>query len=362
MSIWRGIAPLLAMAVTTSPAAAQPAVPVQVEAAQRADVPVYLRNIGAAQAYASVLVRARVDGTLDRVFFTEGQDVKAGQPLAQIDPRPYAAALAAAEAKKAADEAQVANAKRDLGRYANLASRDFASRQQVDTQSASVSSQQANVQGDEAAVATARLNLEYAAITSPIDGRAGLRLVDPGNLVHASDAQGIVVVTQVHPISVVFTLPQQTLPALQAAMARGAAPVAAFSEDGASQLGDGTLLTIDNQVDQTTGTIKLKATFPNTDNRLWPGQFLNARIQVDTLKGVVTVPSRAVQRGPDGLYVFLVKPDMTAVRQPVGVKQDDQGVSVVDQGLDAGAQVVTDGESRLQNGTKLAIQQPKAAG
>ena len=362
MSIWRGVAPLLAVVAGMSPALAQPAVPVQAATAQRADVPVYFRNIGSAQAYASVLVRARVDGTLDRVFFTEGQDVKAGQPLAQLDPRPYAAALAAAEAKKASDQAQVVNAKRDLGRYANLASRDFASRQQVDTQSASVSSQQATVEGDEAAIATARLNLEYAAITSPIEGRTGLRLVDPGNLVHASDAQGIVLVTQVHPISVVFTLPQQTLPALQAAMARGTAPVAAFTQDDATKLGDGTLLTIDNEVDQTTGTIKLKATFPNPDSRLWPGQFLNARIQVDTLKGVVTVPSRAVQRGPDGLYVFLVKPDMTAAQQPVSVKQDDQGVAVIDKGLDAGQQVVVDGESRLQNGTKLAIQQPKAAG
>ncbi len=350
----------VALAVLAGPGAAlaQGAVPVSVAAAKTQDVPVYYRNIGSAQAYASVLVRARVDGTLDRVFFTEGQEVRAGDPLAQIDPRPYAASLAAAQAKQSADEAQLANNKRDLTRYNTLANRDFASRQQVDTQNASVASTSANVQGDAAAVASAKLNLDYAAITSPIDGRTGLRLVDPGNLIHASDATGIVVVTQIRPISVVFTLPQDTLQALHAAMTRGAAPVAAFAQDGTTELGTGTLLTIDNQVDQSTGTIKLKATFPNTDEKLWPGQFINARIQVDTLKGAVTIPSRAVQRGPDGLYVFLLKPDSTVVRQLVEMKQDDQGVAVISKGLDAGAQVVTDGESRLQDGTKVAVQQP----
>lgn len=351
------VAAIVALAVPG--AAFAQAVPISVATAKTQDVPVYYRNIGSAQAYVSVLVRARVDGTLDRVFFTEGQEVRAGDPLAQLDPRPYAASLAAAQAKQSADEAQLSNNRRDLARYNTLANRDFASRQQVDTQNASVASTSANVQGDAAAVATAKLNLDYAAITSPIDGRTGLRLVDPGNLIHASDATGIVVVTQIHPISVVFTLPQDTLPALHAAMTRGAAPVAAFSQDGTTPLGNGTLLTIDNQVDQSTGTIKLKATFPNTDDKLWPGQFINARIQVDTFRGAVTIPSRAVQRGPDGLYVFIVKPNSTVVRQPIEVKQDDQGIAVVSKGLDVGAQVVTDGESRLQDGTKVAIQQPQ---
>lgn len=353
---------LVALLICPLGARAQQPVPVSAEPARTQDVPVYLRNIGAAQAYASVLVRARVDGTLDRVFFTEGQTVRAGDPLAQIDPRPYAATLAAAEAKMAGDQSQAANAKRDLGRYTSLANKDFASRQQVDTQQASVASQQSNIQADAAAVATARLNLEYAAIASPITGRTGLRLIDPGNLVHASDATGIVSVTQVQPISVVFTLPQQDLLAVQQAMARGAAPVAAFAEDGTTPLGEGTLLTIDNTVDPSTGTIRLKATFPNADNRLWPGLFLNARIQVDTLRGVVTVPSRAVQRGPDGLYVFIVKPDDMIERRPVAVRLDDSGIAVISNGLDAGTSVVTGGESRLQNGTRVAVQQPRPAG
>jgi multidrug efflux system membrane fusion protein len=357
--------PLLALAVSLAPAvvavAQTPpgAVAVQAAAATRQDVPVLLRNIGAVQAYYAVLVRARVDGTLDRVFFTEGQNVKAGDPIALIDPRPYAAALAAADAKKAADQAQLANARADLARYANLARSDFASHQQVDTQTALVAQFQAMIAGDEAAIETARLNLEFCHITSPIDGRTGLRLVDPGNLIHATDAQGIVMITQLHPIAVVFTLPQDDLPQIQAALARGHAPVAAFSADDHTELGRGVLMTIDNQIDQGTGTIRLKAEFANPDDRLWPGLFVNAHLQVDTLKGVVTVPSAALQRGPNGLYVYVIRPDSTVAMQPVTVRQDDGAVAVIADGLDVGAQVVTNGQLRLQIGSKVAVT-PKA--
>ncbi len=339
------------------PAAAQApsGVPVEATAAKRQDVPVVLSNIGAVQAYYSVLVRARVDGTLDRVFFTEGQEVKSGDPIAEIDPRPYAAALAAAQAKKAADQALLANARADLVRYSNLARTDFASRQQVDTQTALVAQYQATISGDDAAIETARLNLEFCHITSPIDGRTGLRLVDPGNLIHATDAQGIVIITQLHPIAVVFTLPQDDLPQVQAAIRRGAAPVIASSPDDRTELGRGRLMTIDNQIDQGTGTIKLKAEFANPDDRLWPGQFVNAHIQVDTLRDAVTVPSTALQRGPAGLYVYVVKPDSTVAMVSVEVRQDDGHLAVIAKGVDAGAEVVVNGQLRLQDGSRVAV-------
>ncbi|HET9019047.1 MAG TPA: efflux RND transporter periplasmic adaptor subunit [Acetobacteraceae bacterium] len=349
---WLPLALLLVLPVA---ARAQPAVPVQAAEAKRQDVPVVLRNIGAVQAFYSVLVRARVDGTLDRVFFTEGQEVKAGDPIALIDPRPYQAALDAAVAKKAADEAMLANARADLTRYANLARKDFASRQQVDTQQATVAQMQATIAGDDAAIETARLNLQFCHITSPITGRTGLRLVDPGNLIHASDAQGIVTITQLHPIAVVFTLPQDDLPQVQAAMARGAATVLAYTGDDHTDLARGRLMTIDNQIDQSTGTIKLKAEFANPDNRLWPGLFVNAHLQVDVLKGVVTVPSTALQRGPNGLYVYRVKSDATVAMQPVKVTQDDGEAAVIADGVAAGETVVVNGQLRLQNGSHVAV-------
>ena len=345
---------LALLAALPAAARAQTAVPVQVAQAKRQDVPVVLRNIGAVQAFYSVLVRARVDGTLDRVFFTEGQEVKAGDPIAEIDPRPYAAVLAAAEAKKAADQAQLANARADLTRYATLVKRDFASQQQVDTQSSLVAQLGATIAGDEAAVETARLNLEFCHITSPITGRTGLRLVDPGNLIHANDAQGIVTITQLHPIAVVFTLPQDDMPQIQAAMAQGTPPVFAYSADDHTELARGTLMTIDNQIDQTTGTIKLKAEFPNQHSRLWPGQFINARLEVAILKDVVTVPSTALQRGPNGLYVYIVKPDATVAMQPVTVRQDDAGLAVIADGVAVGTEVVVNGQLRLQDGTHIS--------
>ncbi len=349
----------LTMAATAQ--AQAPGVPVQAAAAARQDVPVLLRNIGAVQAYQSVLVRARVDGTLDKILFREGQEVKAGDQLALIDPRPFQAALDQVLAKKAADQAQLANAERDLARYANLARSDFASRQQLDTQQSLVAQYQATIAGDDAAIATARLNVEYCHIAAPIDGRVGLRMLDKGNLVRASDATGIVNIAQIHPIAVLFTLPQEALPQIQAAMARGALPVTAFTADDRAQLSSGSLLTVDNSIDAATGTIRLKAEFPNADSRLWPGQFVNVRLQLDTLKGVVTVPSIAVQRGASGLFAFVVKPDGKVALQPVEVQQDDGQLAVIARGIDEGAQVVTNGMSRLQNGSVVAVGQPAAA-
>jgi multidrug efflux system membrane fusion protein len=320
---------IAAMPVVSRAQTAPQGVPVTVATVAAADVPVMLSNIGTVQSLASVLVRARVDGTLDKVAFTEGQDVKAGDLLAQIDPRPYAAAYAQAAAKKAADEAQLANARHDLTRYSNLAKSDFASRQSVDTQAASVAQLEANVAGDDAAIQSAKLNLDYAAITSPIDGRVGLRLVDPGNLIHASDSTGIVTVTQIKPISVIFTLPQDSLPAVQAAMARGKLSVV-------------------------TGTFRLKAVFPNQDERLWPGQFVNAHLQVEELHNATVVPTTALEHGPNGTFVYLVKPDQTVAVQPVDVRLDNGKIAVIAKGLDAGATVVVDGQSRLQDGTRIS--------
>ena len=295
-------------AAATGPAATGPTVPVTTAVATRQNVPILLRNIGVVQPFNSVLVRARVDGNLDRVFFTEGQDVKPGDKLAQIDPRPYAAALAQAQAKKASDTALLSNAQRDMARYSNLVRNDFASRQQVDTQAATVQQLQATIQGDDATVQTAQLNLDYTNITSPINGRTGFRLVDPGNLIHATDSTGLVTITQIHPIAIFFTLPQDTLPSIQAAMAKGKLPVTAYTSDDQTKLSVGELATVDNAIDQTTGTIKLKATFTEQrQGNLWPGQFVNARLLVRhrSQGRTVVIPSAAVQRGPKGEFVYV---------------------------------------------------------
>ncbi len=333
---------------------AQPAIPVTIAAASRADVPVYMRGIGTVQAFNAVTVRARVDGTLMEVKVSEGQEVKKGDLVAVVDPRPYQAALDAAMAKKAQDEAMLSNAQRDLTRYSSLAKQDFASHQQVDTQEAAVAQSTAGIKGDEAAIATAELNLSFCYILSPIDGRVGLRQIDPGNLVHANDPGGIINIAQLHPISLVFTLPQGDLPRILDAMAARTLPVGAYTGDDKTELSQGELLTPDNAIDTTTGTIKLKASFRNTDNRLWPGQFVNAHLLVDTRHDALTVPSPAIQHGPSGLYVYVVKPDQTAMRQDVEIEQDTGTVAVVSKGLSDGERVVVSGQSRLQNGSRIA--------
>jgi len=330
-------------------AGAAPSVPVTVIKATRQDVQVWLRGLGTVQALNTVLVRARVDGTLDKVPVTEGQLVKQGDLLAVIDPRPYKAMLDQAVAKKAQDDAQLANARLDLQRYSALEKKDFASRQQVDTQVAMVNQFTAALEADDAAIEAAQLNLSFCYITAPFDGRVGLRQVDPGNLVHATDAGGIVLMTEVHPITVVFTLPQADLQPVLDEMARRKLEVAAWTSDDTVRLAAGTLLTPDNTVDTTTGTIKLKAVFPNRDDRLWPGQFVDTQLLLRTEANVVTVPARAVQHGPSGLYVYVVKPDSTVQRQPI-LAEDRGLVMAVTKGLNAGEQVVLDGQSRLENG------------
>jgi membrane fusion protein, multidrug efflux system len=351
----------LAFALSDRSSAQQPraqgapaAIPVTIARTARQDVPLYASGLGSVQAFNAVQVRSRVDGTLMQVPVTEGQDVKEGDILAVIDPRPYQAALDAAIAKRSQDEADLGNAQRDLARYTSLEKSSFASRQQLDTQQAMVNRLTALLAADDAAISTARLNLGYCTITSPIQGRVGLRQVDPGNMVLASDGTGILSVTQIHPIAVLFTLPQDILPRINAAMAKGKLPVTALSPDGRTELDQGTLLTPDNSIDASTGTIKLKAVFPNPNNALWPGQFVNARLLMGTERNVLTVPSTAVQHGPAGLYVYVVKPDSTVARQDVDVARENGTVSVIAKGLEDDAAVVTDGQSRLQQGSRVA--------
>ena len=358
MGLFQNTARMAALAALASlPAMAQqgPAIPVGIGHAALQNVPIYARGIGTVQPFQAVLIRARVDGTLDRIAFTEGQEVAQGDLLATIDPRPYQATLDQAIAKKAADIAQLSNNKRDLARYSDLARSDFASRQSVDTQSMAVAQTTASTQSDDAAITAAKLNLDFTNILAPIGGRVGLRLVDPGNLIHANDATGIVTINQIKPISVVFTLPQDSLPAVQDATAAAAnLPVLAFGSDDTKLLSTGALLTVDNTIDASTGTIRLKAVFANADERLWPGQFVNAHLQLSVAKGAVVVPSAAVQRGASGLYVYVVANTGIASIQPIKLGQDDGTAAIVTQGLTGTETVVTTGQSRLTNGTRVA--------
>lgn len=356
---WRAAA---AGAVMTIPLAGkaqtltQPsAVPVSVEKVTRQDVPIWLRGLGTVQANYSVQLRPRVDGTLMEVPVREGQDVKQGDLLAVIDPRPYKAILDAAEAKKQQDQAQLVNAQMDLARYASLVRKDFASRQQLDTQQAMVKQFEAAIAGDDAQIETAQLNLSFCYISSPFDGRIGLRNVDPGNVVHSAELAPIVSVTQVQPIAVTFTLPQDTLPAITRAMAQQPLDVVVYAGDNKTELDRGVLLTPDNTIDATTGTIKLKATFANRQRALWPGQFVNARLLLGTDRNVVAVPSTAVQHGPNGLFVYQLEQNYTVTVQPIGVARQEGTLYVVASGIDPGAMVVTAGQSRLQAGTHVAV-------
>lgn len=341
-------------------------IPVLVATAEQKDVPIYLDALGTVQAFNTVTIKAMVDGPLNSVNFTEGQNVKKGDVLAQIDPRTYQAALDQAVAKKAQDEAQLANARLDMARYTKLAANNYSSGQQADTAKAQVAQLEAQVKQDQAQIDNARTELSYTTITSPLDGRTGMRQVDAGNIVHAADTTGIVVLTQLQPISVVFTLPQQTLPLVAKAMSQGAAKVLAYAQGTTGSqsgvLDTGTLTVLDNQVDPTTGTIKLKATFPNPGNRLWPGAFVGVQVQVDTAKDAVVVPPAAVQRGPRSSYVYVVNNDGSTTRRDVNVGHEDALQSIIAQGVKPGEKVVIDGASRLNEGSKVTIVQPAAAG
>jgi multidrug efflux system membrane fusion protein len=353
-----------------------PPVPVVAGTVAQKDVPIYLGGIGTVQAFNTVTIHARVDGQVQKIGFTEGQDVHAGDLLAQIDPDPYRTALEQTVAKKGQDEAQLANARVDLKRYADLLANEGVTQQQYDTQKSLVDQLVATVNADQAAIESAKVQLAYTTIVSPIDGRTGIRQVDAGNIVHATDNNGLVVITQLKPISVVFILPEQTLGSIQGQMRVAGAdlPVLAVSQDNTNVLGEGKVAVIDNQIDPNSATIKIKATFPNTDLRLWPGQFVNARLLLNVRKGSAVVPDSVLQRGPEGAFVFVIKDDQTVEVRPVKVApqsgaQVGQGETVIADGLRPGERVVVDGQYKLQAGSRVkmadaaakpASQKPKA--
>jgi multidrug efflux system membrane fusion protein len=333
----------------------QPA-PVLVARAAIADVPIYLDAVGNTRALNTVTVRAQVGGQIVRIGFKEGQDVDRGFVLAEIDPRTYQAQYDQAVAKKAQDEATLANARIDLDRYTRLAASNSGSKQQADTQKALVAQLEAQVQGDQAAIDNTKTMLSYTKILSPIDGRTGIRLIDEGNLVQANDTNGIVVLTQLRPISVLFNLPQQQFPQVSQAFAKGPLEADAMAVDGKTFVDRGSLQVIDNQMDQTTGTIRMKAEFPNTNLQLWPGQFINIRLLVDTLKQVVVVPTAAVQRGPQGTFVYVVGDDSKVAVRPITVVRQDDTKAVISDGVKTEEQVVTTGFTRLSAGTRVNVQ------
>jgi membrane fusion protein, multidrug efflux system len=356
---WHGFGGNGPRATAQTPA---PLVPVTAGVVAAQDVPVYLQGIGTVQAYNMVTVKTRVDGQIVQVNFKEGQEIKQGDPLFQIDPRPYQAALEQAQAAKQKDEAQLAGAKLDLDRYAKLLGTGYQTRQSFDQQTALVAQLQAAIKGDQAAIDNAQLNLGYSDIRSPIDGRTGARLVDKGNLVHASDNTALVTITEVKPIFVSFTLPQDTLDEIRQQQQQAPLAVRAYSSDGSALLSEGKLTLIDNSIDQATGTIHLKARFDNLDERLWPGEFVSLRVILKTRPNVATVPAQTVQEGPEGNYAYIIKPDNTVDRRAVEVAAVQDGIAVITKGLKAGERVVVDGQYRLTQGVRVKILPPRSSG
>ena len=341
------------------------AIPVTAGTVAVEDVPVFLHGIGTVQAYNTVAVKSRVDGQIVKINFKEGEEVKVGDPLFQIDPRSYQSALETAQAAKEKDDAQLVGAKLDLDRYEKLLAPGWQTKQSYDQQKATVEQFQAAIKGDIAQIENAKLNLSYADIRSPIDGRLGARLVDTGNLVHASDNTPLVMITEVKPIFVSFTLPQETLDEVHENNKRAPLVVRAYSGDDKKQLAEGKLTLIDNMIDQATGTIHLKARFDNDDERLWPGEFVNLRLILSTRKGAATVPQQTVQVGPNGYYAYVIKPDNTVERRAVEVASMQDGLAVITKGLTVGENVVVDGQYRLTEGARVnptAAGQPGAAG
>jgi membrane fusion protein, multidrug efflux system len=336
----------------------QQTVPVLAGTAEAKDVPIIVRGIGSVQAYNMVTVKSRVDGNIVKVNFTEGQYVHKGDLLMQIDPRPYQAQLEQAEANKAKDQANLENAQRDLARYAAIVSNQLAvTRQQYDTQRATVQQDEATVQGDQAQIDAAKLNVAYSSITSPIDGVTGLRLVDIGNLVQANAATPLVVVTQIKPIYVTFTVPERDLDRIRQVIVQHPLTVLAFNGDDNQQLSSGTLKVINNQVDQGTGTVTLKAQFPNQDSALWPGEFVNAHLVLEVVKDGVTLPAGAVQMGPTGPFVYVITNNSNVEAQPVTVTEVENGTALIGKGLKVGVRIVVSGQTDLAPGVRVAVKQ-----
>ncbi|WP_029078616.1 efflux RND transporter periplasmic adaptor subunit [Bradyrhizobium sp. th.b2] len=338
-----------AIAAAQKRAAQRPAVPVKISPVEKADFPVYLTGLGTVQAFNTVQVRTRVDGQITRIAFKEGQFVKAGDTVVEIDPRPYQATLDQAKAKKAQDEANIANANLDLQRYTKLG--EFATRQQLDTQRSTVAQLTAQIAADEAAIFNAQTQVDYTTVKSPIDGIVGLRLVDIGNIVNASAQTGIVTITQIEPITVIFTAPEDQLPDIKAALAVAPPKTIALTTDGKRVLSTGTLALINNQVDTSSGTVRLKAVFDNKDHALWPGQSVSTRLLVRTLKDATVVPDDAVQHGTEGLYAYSVNQENKAELRKIKVSQSIDGKSVIEEGLSPGQQVITAGQYKVSPGT-----------
>ena len=340
-----------------SPALVHPSVPVAAVPAKLGDLNQYITAIGSVTAYNTVTVKSRVDGELIKVNFTEGQIVKAGDLLAEIDPRPYQVELTQAEGTLAKDEATLENAKILLARDRELYQQKIIARQDLDNQQALVGQYAGSIESDKGVVDNAKLQLTYSRITAPITGRVGLRLVDAGNIIHATDATGLAVITELQPIAVDFSIPEDDLPSLENAMkANPQLPVAAYDRDLKHKLADGALLTTDNQIDQSTGTIKLKAAFPNLDNSLFPNQFVNARLLVNTIANAILIPAAGLQRSQQGSFVYVVKPDNTVEMRPVTVGATQGDVIAISKGLAAGDVVVTDGVDKLQQGSHVSVQ------
>lgn len=348
----------------SEPAAASvpaPAIPVVAGQVASHDVPIYLRGVGTVIAYNNVVVHSLISGPITKITFTQGQKVKKGDVLAQIDPNPYQAQIDQITATRDRDQAQLVNAQANLDRYLPLLAKGFATSQLVATQKAQVIQLQATIKADEALLQAAQINLSYTRLTSPIDGVTGIRQIDEGNIIHPTDTFGLVDVAQIQPISLIFTLPEDTLPQIQQQMAKGPLTVLAYSQDDKTQLDEGKLLLVDNQIVQTTGTIRLRATFPNARNQLWPGALVNARLLLNTRNGGLTIADAAVQQGPNGSYVYVIAPDGTAQRRPVTVTQITGGEVLVDSGLKVDETVVVDGQYRLAQGTPVQVLHGKAA-